>query len=551
VVAWWFSFNQPVTQVVKKLVRGRGEPVDLAESKAGALELGRDDPGINWGGLRIPSRFATSHFMVVGATGSGKTLTLKLLMQEVLPSIGSGVDHRALIYDAKQDIISQLPGMGIAGAVYTINPFDDRCVAWDMAKDITEPTAALQAAVTLIPSDKNSAQPFFVDSAQLLLYGVILSFMRSGANWRFSDIIRALQTVDRLKRVLERCPETSHIVERFYHNRETLDEVMSTVATKLTPYEAIAAMWDVAHEQGSTISLNEWVSHRGHENSVLILGNNERARAALDRINQVVFKRVSELLLDLPEDRSESRRSWIFLDELAEAGRLEGLPSLLTKGRSKGVCVVIGFQDFDSLKEVYGENTANALTSQCNSKAILRLESPATAKWASSLFGEYESIEVRVGESVSKGYGMSGETSTRTQTRTEEYAKRQALLESQLYGIPPTGPQTGLTGYYLVPGVGAYTHTYPGKWLFEQGLSPVSESIDDFTLRPVDHQWLRTWLEEDAVGRGLVEPMKEPSREPTDSDINETSVESDEEPDLSDRIRSFRQRQTQQEGDPE
>ena len=71
-------------------------------------------------------------------------------------------------------------------------------------------------------------------------------------------------------------------------------------------------MWDLAIDQGRKISLIEWASDRGEDNCVLILGNNERARAAIDRINQVVFKRVAELLLDQPEDRMGARRSWMF-----------------------------------------------------------------------------------------------------------------------------------------------------------------------------------------------------------------------------------------------
>lgn len=531
-ISWWFSFNQPVTQVVGKLVRGRAQPVDLAENKAAEFKLDKNDPGITWGGLRIPSKFATSHFMVVGTTGSGKTLTLKLLMQEVLQQVGTGADHRALIYDAKQDLASQMPGMGFPGAVYTLNPFDERCLAWDMAKDITEPTAALQTAVTLIPSDKNASQPFFVDSAQLLLYGVLLSFIRSGADWRFSDLIKSMHTVERLKRVLDRCPETRHISDRFYHNRETLDEVMSTVATKLTPYEPIAAMWDKAFDAGRQISLNEWVSHRGEKNCVLVLGNNERARAALDRINQVVFKRVSELLLDQPEDRTGSRRSWIFLDELAEAGKLDGLPSLLTKGRSKGVCVVLGFQDFDGLKEVYGENIAGALTSQCNCKAILRLESPNTARWASMLFGEYEAIEVRTSEGRTTPHGFGQAQPSTTYTRSEEYAKRQSVLESEMFTIPPTSPETGLTGYYLVPGVGAYKHNYPGKWLFGSGLAAIADDVEDVKLRPPGEQWLGAWDEADAQSRKLIDP---PLEETTDATAEESA-------DYASKLEGFRAR---------
>lgn len=523
-IVWWFSFNQPIPQVVDKLVRGRAQPVDLAESKAAEFKLDQGDPGITWGGLRIPSRMATSHFMVVGTTGSGKTLTLRLLMQEVLTTIGSGADHRALIYDAKQDIASQLPGMKIPGWIFTLNPFDERCVAWDMAKDITEPTAALQMAATLIPAERNSSQPFFVDSAQLLLYGVLLSFIRSGADWRFSDLIRTMHTVERLQRVLDRCPETRHIMGRFEHNRETLDEVMATVATKLTPYEPIAAMWDKAYAQNRKISLEHWISDQGKDNSILILGNNERARVAMDRINQVIFKRVSELLLDQTEDRQGKRRTWIFLDELAEAGKLEGLPSLLTKGRSKGVCVVLGFQDIDSLKEVYGENLTGALTGQCNCKAILRLESPKTAEWASKLFGDYEALEVRRTEGFSQtsgansgassGWGggraswnnSSGNStsSSYSMSYAEQYNKRQAVLESQFYTIPPTTRETGLTGYYLVPGLGPFRHTYPGSWLFTSGLGKSSDAVADLELRGAADQWLSVWDETEARQRNLV-----------------------------------------------
>ena len=65
-----------------------------------------------WAGDRLPAGAGNKHFCVVGTTGSGKTITLQLLMQSVLPSLGeSGADRRALIYDAKQDILSYLHTM--------------------------------------------------------------------------------------------------------------------------------------------------------------------------------------------------------------------------------------------------------------------------------------------------------------------------------------------------------------------------------------------------------------------------------------------------------
>ena len=60
---------------------------------------------VYWGFLNIPASEATNHFAIVGTTGSGKTMSLRMLMQSVLPYIGQGEDVRALIYDAKSDML--------------------------------------------------------------------------------------------------------------------------------------------------------------------------------------------------------------------------------------------------------------------------------------------------------------------------------------------------------------------------------------------------------------------------------------------------------------
>ena len=141
---------------------------------------------------------------------------------------------------------------------------------------------------------------------------------------------------------------------------------MSTVATKLQRYEFIAAAWSHASEK---ISLKDWVEGE----YILLLGNDEATRTALDAINQVIFRRVSELILNQSE--SETRRTWVFLDEVREMGHLEGLSRLLTKGRSKGCSIVLGFQDIEGLRDVYGQKIAAEITGQCSNKAILRTNS--------------------------------------------------------------------------------------------------------------------------------------------------------------------------------
>ena len=133
----------------------------------------------------------------------------------------------------------------------------------------------------------------------------------------------------------------------------------------------IAAAWGQATE---TVSLTEFMQGE----LVLVLGNDESCRTALDAINRVLFQRLSELILSGPETRT--RQTWIFLDEVREAGRLDGLSRLMTKGRSKGACVALGFQAIEGMRAVYGEHVASEITGLCNHKAILRLESPPSAQ---------------------------------------------------------------------------------------------------------------------------------------------------------------------------
>ena len=460
----------------------------LADAKALRAE---DDSGLWWGMMKLPSRVATSHFAIVGSTGSGKTISIRLLMQSILPNIGTGKDQRALIYDAKQDMVSILAGINPPCEVMILNPFDKRGVAWDMAKDITAPATAQQIATILIPENKNASQPFFADAARHLLSGVLISFIKKAPEkWTFRDVLLALKSQERLKKVLLATPETSDLVEQYFSDDTTARNVMSTVATKMQRYEFIAAAWQKADK---LISLRDWLTGE----FILVLGNDEATRTALDAINQVIFKRLSELILAQTE--SESRRTWVFLDELRQAGKLEGLSSLLTKGRSKGASIILGYQDIEGLREVYGYQLANEIAGQCASKAILRCDSSDTAKWASDLFGEREVLERR--ESISQSSGSSksnsslsaGSTSKGESSQTsEQVLKRDVVLPSEIMDIPLTTPETGLSGYYLTPMVGAYYVTADGNFISNELISRDEEALDVDPRDEAD-QYLKPW----------------------------------------------------------
>ena len=84
------------------------------------------------------------------------------------------------------------------------------------------------------------------------------------------------------------------------------------------------------------------------------------------------------------------KRVWIIDDELPLLGFQAELATLLTRGRKRGLCVVIGFQNISQLRLIYGREGATTLTSCPTTQVILRITEAETAKWASEQLGSRE-----------------------------------------------------------------------------------------------------------------------------------------------------------------
>lgn len=391
---------------------------------------------IEWVTARVAWESALHHFLAVGATGSGKTLVIRRVVEGVLAE-----EHqRMLLYDPKQEWASELCGLGYGQRTRLMHPFDERGAAWNMAEDIVDAVSARQLATILVPDPKKDAgggSKFYNNATRDLLSGVLLAFIQctpKPRSWTFRDVLLALLYPGYLEAVVQwrdRNGEAVNLLRRLKHayleaGTETSRNIVASLNASLTLYEPVAACWAKAK---SSVSLTQWL--KGNE--ILVLGNDEAARAAIDPINQAMVKRASELLLAQQEKPDEDKRqgrglSWVVFDELREAGRLDGLRSLLTKGRSKGVAVVIGFQDIDGLKDVYGEFEALELVAQCQHVAVLRLNSGSTAEWAVGMFGNgLESVR-------SFNRGVSGNEFSRGSGRSQE--SRQRIYSRELLELP-------------------------------------------------------------------------------------------------------------------
>lgn len=413
------------------------------------------------GRFRLPLALANQHILVAGTTGSGKTVLLRLFMQSVFPRIGRGEGHRALVYDGKGDLFNVLLGMQQPyQSVITFDPFDAEGYRWDIAKDVTDDASANQVARLLFPKQEGEHQPFFPESVQNLAGGIMEALNeRAPGQWRLSHLLFIMRSAERIQTALRVTEKGRDTLSQFVHSGETWGNITATISNRIRDYEILAALWDNAPR---ALSLKEW----NESESILVLKKHHLCEGVIDAMNRVLFAMARRRLLSKPE--TPKRRTWVILDELASlGGKAAGkeLNLLLEMGRSRNICVAVGFQNIASLRDEFGQYGADRLIALCSTKALLRFEDQASAEWAAGFFGKQE-VQV---ESVSRSGGYSGSGATHSTTKSYQDKERWTVLPSEFQAIPPAGATHGLTGYFVVP-VGdpplAFRDRLPAPWLF-------------------------------------------------------------------------------------
>lgn len=403
-----------------------------------------------WGTAPLPFSDTPANFLVTGGILSGKTITLRLLMQSALNPVGLGFDHRAVVYDAKGDMDSVLRGMNLRCPVHILNPFARPGAAWDIAADITTPLAARQLATSLIPEDM-STRSFFTDAARKTLAAVCQSFIKTApGKWTLRDVLLAMQTRERLLSLLARALQISTATQLRLNEEQTCANILATIATKLTPFEVIADCWHHATEK---LSLERWLRNE----SVILLGDNPLFHDSLSLINQAILGCLAHLIFR--QQDSTARRTWFFFDEVSEVGRLDVLPALLERGRSKGVCVALSFRRIEEIRGLYGSPVAEELTAACSHKTALRTDDFETSAWAEREFGPL-------------------------------------VQASDLMSLPLAGPKHGFAGFHRTPKAGTYFAHKSWGWVLANLQIPKDATSDQY-LRPESDHHLQDWTKAD------------------------------------------------------
>ena len=468
-----------------------------AQAKRNAARTTRQDQpkkpntkdGLLFGGLIIPYQFATDHFLAVGTTGSGKTITIRLLLQGMDHYMRKHTGTHAVVYDSKGVYISYLANFATPTLpIIDLNPFREGAFAWDISLCTQDAVEILDLVSILIPEPKNPSETkFFTDAPRNLMQGIIRAFRdRVGNNWTFRDLILAMLSEDACRVLLSDTVQNRQLLASYIDGDErTSLNIRSTIQSLMMRYEPVATSWYRAAQAGRTIDLQQW-SKSG--SGYLVLGAQKTEDSAMESINRVLLNLLKRLWLEAPGTQPMPKH-FLVMDELASAGKQTAISHLMNEGREKGVSVTLGFQDISDLYQTYGKDTAESMTAQASHKALLRMEGDVTPQWASRIAGEAEQFEYTYGSSQGDSYnGWSKSKST-----TEQRTRKTVLMPSDFTTLPRVTKEAGLTGYYVSPiGGGVWQHHYSGQELFSEGglLRPADDSkLSNRAVIPTLPEW--------------------------------------------------------------
>ena len=369
-------------------------------------------------GIPWPGEAETQHTIVSGTTGSGKTVLISDLVEQirkrgerciVYDKMGS---YTETFFDETRDVL--------------LNPLDRRAPRWSPFLEARTARDFDTMADALIPRQKDAADPFWITAArQLFSRGAAVLWQRGETRNRVLVNLLLKTELNELAEAMEGTVAQS-IVDPA--NPKTALSVRAMLTAN------IGAM-DLLSDEGEPFSIREWIeSEEG--GGFLFLTSRGDQHASLRGLISTWLEIAVNALLSLPGD--EGRRIWVILDELPTLYQLPSLRPGLAESRQFGGCFVLGVQVFSALRDLYGRDGAETISGLCGTRVVLAATDKDTSEWSAESLGREEV------ESLSEG--VSYDTPRDGVTLSTRRDQRSLVLPSDVTRLEK------LSGYLKFPG---------------------------------------------------------------------------------------------------
>lgn len=380
------------------------------------------------GGVKVPLSAEPLHFLVTGATGTGKSVAIK----SALDNIRARGDL-ALVVDSGGEFAERYYTPGCDAI---LNPFDARCAPWSPTAEMEGPWDAESLAKSMVPDGVGDAKEWN-GYAQTLITS-ILRKLHEQRNLSITTLLYYAQaaTTDELGELLAGTAAAAQLT-----NDRTLGSIRTIASNYLSTYSYLT-------ESKDPFSVARFV--REGRAGFLFLTYRDDQLASLKNMIACALDIASRTTLSLSPN--SKRRVWLVIDEAASIGAIQSISAFATKSRKFGGCLLLGLQTVSQLKDLYGENGAQTILSCLSSWLVLRSADPETAEFISRYIGEAEVSRMTRGES-SSAQGA-------TDSLSEQIQLKRLVLPAELQAL------ANLQGYFRLAGgypVARIKLTFPPK----------------------------------------------------------------------------------------
>lgn len=338
------------------------------------IQKNKDASDLTIGEVPLLKNKETSHLLMTGTTGSGKTTLFHTLLPQIRRRgdraivVDSTGDFIARYYDETRDII--------------LNPFDARSLSWDPWADCqTEPHYDVLSHALIQPKERSQSDPFWDNASRKILKTALQKFAEM-EHKDAEDLYQFLvSSSDREFCKFFKSTEAASLLS--LSNAKTMSSIRSVLSSQIEGLKFL----ETTKEEG--FSVRNWVTHEPQ--GWLFLTATPDQRKTLTPLISTWVEIAINALMSLPQD--PKRRLWFIMDELAALQKLPSLQTGLAEARKYGGCFLVGFQSKPQLEETYGDKASHAMLDLFNTKVFFRCTEPSTQLWISRILGDVEESE--------------------------------------------------------------------------------------------------------------------------------------------------------------
>jgi type IV secretory pathway TraG/TraD family ATPase VirD4 len=357
--------------------------------------------------VRVPRERESSHFLMIGDTGAGKSSLIRQILMQVEER-----GETAIVYDPALEYTPQFyePGRGDV----ILNPLDERMPYWSPCDEVRHEAEAEGLAAALFKDDPRT-NPFFVMVPRQIFAHLLIEQPKRTPQ----ELLAILRDERELSKRLKDTEHAAAIYPDAGPQRGGMIATLNSVsnALKLLPRK---------EEAKTSWTATEWA---GQRQGWLFVTSPPEFR---ERLRPLISMWLDMLVLRLMnQGRPGVRPVWLILDELQSLHALPQLHTAITESRKVKNPVVLGFQGRSQLEELYGRK-AEAMLSQPATKIFLRTDEANSAKWISQTIGEVE-IE-RLRESRTEGHFPHNRRNSRNYQLDRQ--TEPLVMPSEIAGLP-------------------------------------------------------------------------------------------------------------------